>query len=167
MHLQIEDIHKIAKEARETVLGSSIPSEDVDMVAGVLAALEFIKLKSTHKTSGEAMTEEDIPLTFLEWTNQFQLDGHREKFLAAAVYLYREHSVREITAGAIMELYEKARWPKPQNSADVLGKAANKGLFTEAEIDGHRDDSRKTWRLTRSGIAYFDGLAKEKITNDR
>lgn len=159
MNIPIEQVHEVVKSVQEEVRNSAIPIEDIDMVSATIAMMRLSE-KAGNMNGNAPVINDDfgLPLTFVEWTDGYEISSHAHQFLAVAVYLYEEEKTTAFDHNIVMEFYDKARWKKPKNPADVIGKAANKGYFTETENDN--DDGKKIWRITRTGYNTFQELKK-------
>lgn len=149
------------KRAREQVEAAGI-TEDTDLVISTLAAAQLVGVNTQSAPISAARGGGLLlPQTFAEWAAGFALDSHYDRFLAAAMYMREKSQAASVTTDDILQLYKKARWERPQNPADVIGKAAKRLLLTEDE-DTDAGDGKKRWRITSTGYTYFQGLAKEK-----
>ncbi|MCZ7547172.1 MAG: hypothetical protein M5R40_28260 [Anaerolineae bacterium] len=157
------EVEKTVNLARQKAIDAGVAPENLDAVASALATLEILGARNTEKQHHTASTAESLPETFAEWADHYTLKTHFERFLAATVYLLERKQVQAVTTSDITRMYEKARWPKPKNLADVFAKAAQKVLFTEAEDlpDVSSDEGLKMWRLTQRGYNYFQTLRQE------
>ncbi|MBN1681315.1 MAG: hypothetical protein JW966_13615 [Anaerolineae bacterium] len=97
---------------------------------------------------------EDIPETFSEWAEQYALTSHRKRFVAIAVYCYRTSGQVHFDTHNMIEMYNKARWEKPTNPADIIAKAANSRFFEVSSTE----NGLKKWQLTKTGFKYLDTL---------
>lgn len=158
MSYSIHQIYDIAKSVREEVIAAGIQATDVDMVSAVVSAWRLCSQQPDIKlpTTSDGF---ELPLTFVEWAADYDIKSHSDQFLAAAVYLYTVERQSSLDTDDVIALYTKARWDRPKNPADVIGKAANKGYFTE-ESGENVEDSKKRWRLTQTGLNAFRKLKR-------
>lgn len=171
MSVSVGQAHEAFKRAREQVLASGVGQQEADGVAAVLAAYELINTENAGRAaSGASVKRAALPETFAEWSARYELDSHYDRFLAAAVYLWEEEGKATFTTDDLMELVKKARWEKPKNPADVIGKAAKRLYFAEADNGDGGEDTKKRWRLTNSGLSQFQNMRKDSAeggTNGR
>jgi hypothetical protein len=106
-----------------------------------------------------------IPQTTGEWGQPFKDRSHTERFVAAAVRIYKKTGQYIFTHNEIMDIYEKARWDKPQNPADAIAKAANRLFFAPPEESVEEGDLKK-WQLTNTGLAHYEEMLQEMGIED-
>lgn len=136
------------------------PDEMVEKLAMIAtrAALELMGAKVGDNQ--EIFVEEmPFPVVFGEWAQQFVLKTHFDRVLAIMVYLFEKEKKETLTTNDIGRMYDKARWKKPANLADVFAKGAERLLFSEAEDNS--EDGLKTWRITRTGFKHLTELRVE------
>ena len=155
MNYPIRSIEEMFVSTKKELASQGIALENIDAVAAILAGF---KLQSHN--DGNAAKKHAIPQTFGEWAGGFTLDSHYDRFLAVAVYLFEQKEVQTITTADIVGYYDKARWDKPKNCADVFAKSAQKMLFTENETEEGKG-IKGQWTITQTGYDYFQGLKKE------
>src|SRR5690348_15660523 len=154
--ISLEEIREAIIRAKDEARLSGVEREHIDAVAAALAILELTGLRSTKDfTDDQSSAFVSLPETFAEWTDRYNISTHTDRFLSVIVYLY-ERGKESVTTADIQEMYEKARWKKPANAADVFAKGADKKLFAEAE--GQNSEGLKLWRITRTGYRYFEEL---------
>ena len=159
-----EFIHSLAERAREIrsrVANSGIPVADAEVVTAVLTMMD---MQNPAQQIDTASAPDNMPpLTFAEWAAEMPLESHRDKCIAAAYWLLEQERREEFNTDEIMILYQHARWAKPANPADVVGKAANVRLLSEVRRENVDPSGKKQWRLTRTGIQHFRGFKKEEV----
>lgn len=146
------EIHAAQIEAGKLNINSDIR----DYWISVRATLKLLEKVQPFKD-----IDEKIPLpepTFNEWAAQKQLKTHLDRVLAAAVYRLKE-SQESIDIKQAEEIYKKARWKLPVNMPDVFARAAKSLFFVEA--DEESENGLKAWKVTQTGINYFNNLSKE------
>lgn len=148
-----------------------IDPNDADGIAEVMVALNMMNtynatglavVAGNQQTASPHQATPQFPETFGEWAKHYNLKSHFDRFLAIAVYQFERHGKSNFDTGTITEAYEKARWAKPKNMADVFAKAAapDKLYFAEAE-NADAESGLKQWRITRTGYEYFNSLKME------
>lgn len=125
-----------------------------------IAAKSVIEL--LERNSNRIVMNDDsspFPLVFAEWAQQYNPKTHFERFLTIMLWLKEQENVTEVTTSEIAYMYEKARWKKPANLADVFAKGAEKLFFAEADTD--HEEGLKQWRMTRTGYQYINNKHME------
>lgn len=158
----IDELYDIAVEAKREVAERGFTHEIEIIISAIWASLKLDELapefvRQDNQPSASPLDE--FPISFVEWAEDYDISNHRNKFLVAAGYLFENENIKEFTTSEIMDLYDQARWSRPQNPADVVGKAANGKLYTEVlNQEADSDNQRKTWRFTRTGFQRFQDL---------
>lgn len=161
MSVSIDQIRNAVLQARSEAQIAGIDDEYLDAVTAVLAVFDMTGLRDAQDDSQATSPTLIIPETYAEWADNYNISTHYDRFLAAAVWLYNRGQAT-LTTTDILEMYDRARWKKPKNAADVFAKAAQRLYFTEAEEESNENDSQKSWRLTRTGLSYFQSLKYEQ-----
>lgn len=102
----------------------------------------------------------DIPETFAEWTENFDLKSHVDRFMVIGLYLLEKENIQLVDSDIILAKYRSARWELPTNPADIFYKASKRHFVTESETLG-AENGLKKWRLTRTGYQFAQSLKKE------
>jgi hypothetical protein len=158
------EIELMIMEETEKAISEGVAHERLGVVTLVSVLSRLNQGGTIHLNDGALATSSssltDIPETFAEWANHFDLQSHIDRFVATALYLMEYQNQALFTKNHIVSLYEKARWSKPKNPADVLGKAATQMFFEEVSVS--EEDGSKTWRLTKSGLRHLESLRKDE-----
>src|SRR5262245_4201431 len=104
-------------------MGSGFEGADDEIFVSVLAMLELMGDQIEGASESPTRTNNALPETFAEWASHFSLKTHFERFLAILVYLF-DRGKPAVTTNDVLTMYEKARWSKPANAADILAKGA-------------------------------------------
>lgn len=158
MQLSLNQIREAAVRNRSEAKLAGIEAEYVDIVAAVMAVLELTGLRDPNMAKTEdARSILSLPETFAEWATNFNLSTHYDRFLAIMVWLF-ERGVTTVTTAEILEMYDKARWKRPANAADVFSKGAQRIYFAEVTEPNDGEIGLKSWRLTRTGFRHLSDL---------
>lgn len=154
LEMSIPDIEQEVERVRVEVSSQVRDPKNVEAIVSIVTAGNLLSTngRNMHHSSVAPI---DVTETFAEWASRYDIVSHTDRFLAVAVYLYNKGE-QDISTNRIMEMYSKARWMKPKNPADVIGKAANNKLFTESDVQP--EDGPRNWRITRTGFENFQGL---------
>lgn len=156
------EIQDVVVRVKQSLHNTDILPEHLDSVASTMA---FFELLNASNSNGQRKNDPSVgimfPATFAEWTQRFSVKNHYERFLAATVYLMEQEGIKAVNTGHVGKMYEKARWKKPANMADVFAKAAEKVYFVEAPQEMVEEDGLKMWQITRTGYEYFQSLSLE------
>lgn len=161
MSVSVEQVRDAVIRARERVISSGVGGAEVDAIASTIAAIELIEGRASNETAANTTPLLAFPETFAEWSADFNLESHYDRFLAAGIYLREKQRLASVNNDDIMQMYKKARWERPANPADVLAKAAKRLYFTEADTPSEGEETKRKWQVTRSGYEYFQTLKKE------
>jgi hypothetical protein len=158
------DIFRAVNEVKRQY-ATDYPVKDGDVEA-LMSWLAAVSAKTTLNLLGanvgmpnREMVNSDIdsaerpfPLIFAEWAQQFVLKTHFDKVLAIMLYLREHKGADMVNTADVIRMYEKARWKRPANMADVFAKGAERIYFTEAEET--TEEGLKMWQMTRTGYDY-------------
>jgi hypothetical protein len=155
MEMSPIEIEAAIQTAKHYALRQGVVSDNLDSVAAVMVAVQYASSFKPQNisptTNGDGLGFEE---TFAEWASNYALSSHIDRFLAASVFLREKKGLRTVNVALIGEMYDKARWDKPKNLADVFGKAAERMFFTEGEVNDEQTHL-KAWQVTRTGYDYF------------
>lgn len=166
MKPSLQDVQNLVVRAKHEALQGGIAAEHLDAVASALATLELLGIRSDREDNGTSAPML-FPQTFGEWAQQFDLKTHFDRFIAITMYLHEQKQTQAINTNDIAQMYNKARWQKPKNMADVFAKGAERMYFAEADDVVTSDDGLKMWRLTRTGYNHLQGLRMEETIHER
>ena len=155
MSISAIEAERAVIRAREIAIREGVQAENLDATASVIATIEL--LTNGNSKTAVQNSKKDFQETFAEWADRYLMESHYDRFLAVAIYLREQKQVMGVNSANIGQLFDKARWSKPKNFADVFAKAAQKRLFVESD-DTSADG--KLWQVTRTGYDYFQSLAK-------
>lgn len=119
------------------------------------SVLELFQRKSKGVISLDLRSP--FPTVFAEWAQQFVLKTHFDRYLAIMLYLRDYESTSIVTTSDVARMYDKSRWKKPANLADVFSKGAERIYF----IDIESEEGLKQWQITRSGYDHLMSLKTE------
>lgn len=132
----------------------SLDHQKLTASIATVAAQSVLELLEQNSSSiVPADDRSDFPLIFAEWAQRFIIKTHTDRFLAIMLWFREQENLHEVTTSIITYMYEKARWKKPANLADVFSKGADKLYFAEAETES--EEGLKQWRMTRTGYDYI------------
>ena len=164
MTLDVSDQHILdaVNEARHEIYYKDESPNDPEtllQMASAIATKATLKILGANIDGGNlSQSPIDFPLIFAEWAQKYNLKTHFDRFLAIMVYLREKEAQATVSTADIGRMYDKARWRKPANMADVFAKGADRIYFAEADAD---DDGLKLWQMTRTGYDYLTSLRVE------
>lgn len=157
----IKDVEQAVITARNEALAAGVAPENLESVVAIIALRNLNEEEQSNSFFTMPSESMDLEETLAEWASQFTLKTHVDRFVAIAWYLFDKQKITAVNTGDVMNNYQKARWDKPKNPADVFGKAAEKLFFTEYEGGEPSENGLKLWRLTTTGRKYLESLKKE------
>ncbi len=164
MSPEIRDVEDAVIRARKQALDAGVKPEHADAVAATMATLELLRASGSDHSATVLPTAVAFQETFAEWAQQYDLGTHIARFAAIAYYLFKNEGVQAVNTSDMGRMYDKARWKRPVNLADVFAKGAQKLYFVEAEENaGTSEDGPKLWRLTSTGYNYLQSLRKGEL----
>ena len=158
------EIEQAVQNAQRHIYDPNTPIQDA---AELVTIISNIATKATikllrHELGSENNAIDDFspfPIVFAEWAQQYAIKTHYDRFLAIMNYLREQENVSRATTSDIAKMYDRARWKKPANLADVFAKGAERILFAEAEVES--EDGLKLWQMTRTGYEHLINLKVE------
>lgn len=164
---QIDSLLSLIIQAKKEANSRGVPVEHLDAVSSAWAVIKWLRHGENDNTHSNIHQRKAIglPETFVEWAARFNIKNHYDRFVVIAAYLYENKNIQAVNINYVTQMYEKARWAKPKNFADVFAKAADKVYFAEAE-GIEPEDNLKMWQLTHTGYSYFQGLHMEGVINE-
>jgi len=163
-NIKDDDIVGAVIRAQSEIHPSGSPVEDADHFISIVsqistrATLDLLGVEMGNNTQ-EVVAGMPLKQTFREWADQFTLKTHFDRFLAIMVYLWEKENRGTFVTTDITRMYDKARWKKPANMADVFAKGADRIFFAEA--DEVSVDGQKLWQMTRTGYEHLMNLQVE------
>lgn len=157
MNITYEEVYKaVGRVQSQNPDFAQMPQEHQKLTASIATvAVQTVLeiLDNNPKEIVPAQEQSDFPLVFAEWAQRFLIKTHFDRFLAIMLWYRERENLHEVTTSDITYMYEKARWKKPANFADVFAKGADKLYFTETEAES--EDGLKQWCMTRTGYEYI------------
>jgi hypothetical protein len=162
MNLTYEEVYKaVGRVQSQNPEFAQMPEDHQKLTASIATVAAQTVLELLNNKSSDIITvqeETDFPVVFAEWAQRFTIKTHFDRFLAVMLWFRERESLQEVTTADITYMYEKARWKKPANFADVFSKGADKLYFT---TETESEDGLKQWRMTRTGYDYITNMMRE------
>lgn len=156
----LETVNRVQAELPESANWTAEEKQLANLLATVAtkSVLELLQQKQAGAPTNH-VADGDFPVVFAEWAQQFTIKTHYDRFCAIMWYLREHKSERQVSTTEISQMYEKSRWKKPKNLADVFAKGAERLLFTEANRQS--DEGLKLWEITKTGHDHLMSLQME------
>ncbi len=156
--ITLSEIEAAVIRAKRQAKDENVGVENLDAVAAARVVLELLGAGNKEANPTHDPIRAKLEATFGEWARSYDTSTHHNRFIVATTYLLMHKDIVAVDTNDIMKMYTEARWPKPQNPADVFTKGAAKLHFAESTAENGSDNGLKKWRITQTGFDYFESL---------